>query len=480
MNPNTEYERFTQEVYQQLLNCRHLNNANVQHNIKLEGRSGCKHQIDVYWEYEKDGVKHRVAIECKNYNRRVYKEKVCAFNGVLIDLDGVEGIMVSKKGFQSGAKLYAKECGISLQELREPEGEETIIGNMALNFHIEKRSTLFAVDEQWAKEHNIDIPEYKRRMDMISFTHEHKWSNATHIPLELADRVIRDAEGKDIRPFVDRVLADLLRGEIAARARDGLRLVAAHDGDAEIDQLDLPVDQHEIRRFDVQMDDLLLMEEIEGLDGLVHDADLVLQWQDFVQDLVAEVMARQIFHHQIVSELDAEFRHFPQGVDADDRHLAVFIQHLGDGEFILDMAHLGAVGDVVQFFGSLSGGSEQLVPIIADRLRTEREGAADGAVKHRLRAARHHFFNFIRIVFRGGLHQLRRPQFVIAVEIAPPGQIGHEARRRGIIRFRMVLFRFRIPHDFGFVLLGCLRFHSGANDKLIPFLRIVRLVFVIF
>lgn len=198
MNPNTEYERFTQEVYQQLLNCRHLNIANVQHNIKLEGRSGCKHQIDVYWEYEKDGVKHRVAIECKNYNRRVYKEKVCAFNGVLIDLDGVEGIMVSKKGFQGGAKQYAKSYGISLKELRAPEVGETFIGNMALFLHIEKRSTLFAVDEQWAKEHNIDIPEYKRRMDMSSFMNEYKWSNATHIPLQLADRVIRDAEGNEI------------------------------------------------------------------------------------------------------------------------------------------------------------------------------------------------------------------------------------------------------------------------------------------
>ena len=198
MNPNTEYERFTQEIYQQLLNCRHLNIANVQHNIKLEGRSGCKHQIDVYWEYEKDGVKHRVAIECKNYSKHVPKEKVCAFHSKISDLDCVEGIMVSKKGFQSGAIQYAKAYGISLKELREPEGEETIIGNMALNFHVEKRSTLFAVDEQWAKDHNIDIPEYKRRMDMISFTHEYNWSNASHIPLELADWVIRDAEGKEI------------------------------------------------------------------------------------------------------------------------------------------------------------------------------------------------------------------------------------------------------------------------------------------
>ena len=223
MNHNTEYERFTQEVYQQLLNCRHLNIANVRHNIKLEGRSGCKHQIDVYWEYEMDGVKHRVAIECKNYSKHVPKEKVCAFQGELADLDGVEGIMVSKKGFQSGAKQYAKAYGISLKELREPEGEETIIGKIMLGFHIEKRSTLFAVDEQWAKEHNIDIPEYKRRMDMSSFMNEYKWSTATHIPLQLADRVIRDAEGNEITTL------DLLEQQIPDLPTDAFPYVFPFD-----------------------------------------------------------------------------------------------------------------------------------------------------------------------------------------------------------------------------------------------------------
>ena len=223
MNPNTEYERFTQEVYQQLLNCRHPNIANVQHNIKLEGHSGCKHQIDVYLEYENDGVKHRVAIECKNYSKHVPKEKVCAFHSKISDLDGVEGIMVSKKGFQSGAIQYAKAYGISLKELREPEGEETIIGNMALNFHIEKRSTLFAVDEQWAKDHNIDIPEYKRRMDMISFTHEYNWSNASHIPLELADWVISDADGKEITTL------DLLEQQIPDHPTDDFPYVFPFD-----------------------------------------------------------------------------------------------------------------------------------------------------------------------------------------------------------------------------------------------------------
>lgn len=195
MNPNIEYELFTQEVYLQLLNYHHVNIKNVQHNIKLKGHSGCEHQIDVYWEYEKDGQQHGMAIECKNYNKRLEKEKVCAFQGVLADLDNVEGIMVTKKGFQKGTKTYAKQYGISLKELREPDKGETIIGETEIHNHIEKWSTLYKVDEEWAEEHQINIPEYKRRMDPISFKHDHKLSNATYIPLTIIDDVVRNAKG---------------------------------------------------------------------------------------------------------------------------------------------------------------------------------------------------------------------------------------------------------------------------------------------
>lgn len=198
MNPNTEYERFTQEVYRQLSKYHHLNIKTVQHNIKLKGRSECEHQIDVYWEYEKDGVNHRVAIECKNYSKSVSKEHVCALQGVLSDLEDVEGIMVTKKGYQKGAKTYAKQYGISLKELRAPNDGESIIGEIELRFHIEKKSTLFKVDEKWAEKQGINISEYKRRLDMISIENDNLWSNATHIPLEIKDNKIRDSKGNVI------------------------------------------------------------------------------------------------------------------------------------------------------------------------------------------------------------------------------------------------------------------------------------------
>lgn len=191
----TDYELFTQEVYQQLLNYHHVNIKNVQHNIKMKGHSGCEHQIDVYWEYEKDGQQHGMAIECKNYNKRLEKEKVCAFQGVLADLDNVGGIMVTKVGFQKGAKIYAKQYGISLKELREPNNGETIVGEMEIRNHIERWSPLYKVDEKWAEKHNINILEYKRRMDLISHKHDHKWSNATYVPLTIIDDVVRNAKG---------------------------------------------------------------------------------------------------------------------------------------------------------------------------------------------------------------------------------------------------------------------------------------------
>ena len=56
-NPNTEYEKFTQEIYQKLLDADAPKATNVQHNVKLKGKSGQEHQIDVYWEYEIAGTK---------------------------------------------------------------------------------------------------------------------------------------------------------------------------------------------------------------------------------------------------------------------------------------------------------------------------------------------------------------------------------------------------------------------------------------
>ena len=59
-----EYERFVQDVYKVLNANDGLNDAVVQHNVKLQGLSR-EHQIDVYWQFSYGTVTYRVAVECK-------------------------------------------------------------------------------------------------------------------------------------------------------------------------------------------------------------------------------------------------------------------------------------------------------------------------------------------------------------------------------------------------------------------------------
>lgn len=176
------------------------------HNVKLIGKSGQKHQIDVYWEYQYDNTIFKIAIECKNYNHTVSIGKVRDFFGVLYDLEEVKGIMVTKKGYQEGAKKYGEFYGIDLMELREPEDGEAIVAETTLTIDCSVRHRLFLIDEDWAKEHDLNIQSYKQRLDWLCSPVCGKWINATHIPLTTKEDKIRNSEGKiivDIRKLED-------------------------------------------------------------------------------------------------------------------------------------------------------------------------------------------------------------------------------------------------------------------------------------
>lgn len=202
MNLNTEFERFTQRIYQKLVNNDVLRPTTVQHNVKITGRSGCEHQIDVYWEYEIAGNMHRVAIECKNYDSLVPVGKVRDFQGVLADLNNVIGIMVSRKGYQEGAKKYAAEYGISLKKLRSP-GANEILGTITTVAQADIRHTLFFIDEGWISENHFDIE--RLRNFCITFQNDKAdyWREATHFPVEIKNNIIRDTEGMVVSSLDD-------------------------------------------------------------------------------------------------------------------------------------------------------------------------------------------------------------------------------------------------------------------------------------
>ena len=197
MNPNTEFECFTQRIIQRLVNSKVLKPTLVRHNVKLTGKSGCEHQIDVYWEYEKDGVINRVAIECKNYNSNVSIGKVRDFFGVLHDLGNVRGIMVTSKGYQKGAKKYAESFGISLKKLRQPEWNESI-GDITTIVQVDPIHRLFKIDEEWAEEHNFSIEGQRKTYANLFSNKADYWRTATHLPIGTKDDAIRDSQGSVI------------------------------------------------------------------------------------------------------------------------------------------------------------------------------------------------------------------------------------------------------------------------------------------
>lgn len=197
MNPNTEFELFTRHIYQKLVNNDVLKPTLVQHNVKLKGKSGCEHQIDVYWEYEIAGNKHRVAIECKNYNSQVEVSNVRDFKGVLDDLNNINGIMVSAQGYQSGAKKFAEEYGISLKELRAPNWKDTI-GEIVFDIHSNIRRCLFLVDEDWAIQHDLDFQKYRERLASVANKSPEEYWGGPHFSFETKDDIIRDSNNVKI------------------------------------------------------------------------------------------------------------------------------------------------------------------------------------------------------------------------------------------------------------------------------------------
>ncbi len=119
-NRNTEYEKFVQEVYQCLHEEEGLEKIEVQHNVNIPGKSGCNHQVDVYWEFEMLGEIYRIAVECKNYKSKMAIGKVRDFFGALYDIGNIKGIMATKAGYQSGVLKFADYFNVSLKEVREP------------------------------------------------------------------------------------------------------------------------------------------------------------------------------------------------------------------------------------------------------------------------------------------------------------------------------------------------------------------------
>lgn len=112
------FESFVHFVYDSIIRLEDRNTL-VSKNILIKGRSGARHEFDVYYEFTKANVMHRVAIECKDHSEPISKGKVTEFYGKISDVDNLAGVMVTRAGYQSGAKEYATHYGISILTIED-------------------------------------------------------------------------------------------------------------------------------------------------------------------------------------------------------------------------------------------------------------------------------------------------------------------------------------------------------------------------
>ncbi|MBI4996785.1 MAG: restriction endonuclease [Rhodocyclales bacterium] len=122
-----EFEDHVRQVYQTLLDQKG-EKILVARDVTIRGKGGQDHQIDVYYEFELTGLRYQVAIECKNMQRPVEKERVMAFWAKVHDCPGVRGCMVAANGYQSGARQFAEDNGIKALTLAELPSISKLLG----------------------------------------------------------------------------------------------------------------------------------------------------------------------------------------------------------------------------------------------------------------------------------------------------------------------------------------------------------------
>jgi len=154
------YELLVREIYQQILNQDEVQNVVVEHDVLKQGIS-TSHQIDVYWEFMRGGVLHRIAVQVKHWKRPVSKGTMLTFKGVLGDLPGTVGVMVTAQGYQKGALEVARKYEITICELKQ-EAKPNIELQVGSTCKISPKGLLKLAGKPYAMAHRLDftLPEF--------------------------------------------------------------------------------------------------------------------------------------------------------------------------------------------------------------------------------------------------------------------------------------------------------------------------------
>lgn len=128
MKSGKTLEKDVQHIYSYLLNMRD-EGVVVGNSVVMTCKFGIQHEIDVYYEFSKAGIRHRVAIECKDWAKPVSKGQIQEFESKLRDIGNLTGVVVSRNGYQSGAEEFAKNHDILLLRFEALPSFNTLIAD---------------------------------------------------------------------------------------------------------------------------------------------------------------------------------------------------------------------------------------------------------------------------------------------------------------------------------------------------------------
>ncbi|AGK61147.1 hypothetical protein Asulf_01147 [Archaeoglobus sulfaticallidus PM70-1] len=131
----------------------------VMHNVKLKGRSGVEHQIDVYAEYKCPLHLSRIVIECKAYDTPINKDIVMKLIQEVLDLGVDRGILVTTSYFTPDAVSTANGYNVDLWDYTKLT---SLVGNIELP-SVEPVSNVFYIEPKLSAEQSKKVAEKQVR-----------------------------------------------------------------------------------------------------------------------------------------------------------------------------------------------------------------------------------------------------------------------------------------------------------------------------
>jgi len=211
----TEWSNLDWKSYQKIVAGLHAlgEDVEVEHEYDYPVHSGGTKEMDVVVWDRRGRYTVTTLIECKFHSEPIEQEVVDSLVGVLDNSDADKGVVVSKNGFQSGAKERAEGSGIELWTLRQ------IIPDIDLEDRIRRVNMDLTVNQPRIEVLDMD-------MRAVEEEQEGREIDATFTPQNsMIYTLDREPTGETLLDWLNQRLNSVPEGEHTEEFEDSLLLI---------------------------------------------------------------------------------------------------------------------------------------------------------------------------------------------------------------------------------------------------------------